>query len=669
MKRAFAVAALLLLVLCAGAKNSKEIKNVSYKIVSPDGSTTVTVNVKKDLWFSVERHGDKIVDSAVVNLNVNNRELGKNCRVMYAKESSADNMVTTPLYKFSQVKEAYNQLDLSFWEGFGAIFRVYDDGVAYRLYHFRLKAGDTVMDEQFEVTFHEDGLSHVAYSTGKDNQFQTSFENRYTVAKLSEMDADRVAFNPLMVSLENGMHLLVTDADIQSYPGMFLKKAGTASHPALKAVFAHVPEKVEVNATRKQEKVSSYTDVMVRIDKSSSWKAPRYFPWRALVMADTDSDLLTSNLVYLLGEPNRIGSTDWIRPGKVAWDWWNDWGLTGVDFRSGINTETYKYYIDFASKAGVEYVILDEGWSNPKKGDIMSVIPEIDLPELVRYADSRNVGLILWTVAFTLDKKLEEACKYYSQLGIKGFKVDFIDRDDQDAVEMVWRIAAAAASQHMMVDFHGMYKPAGFNRTYPNVVNFEGVWGLEQMKWSNDDMVSYDVTFPFIRMASGPVDYTQGAMRNASKKEYKPNYSNPMSQGTRARQVAEYVIFESPLAMLCDSPSAYLKEMETVGFITSIPTVWDETRALQAEAGEYVVMARRKGDTWYLGGLSDWNERDVELDIRFIGKAEAQATIFKDGKNAQRSAQDYKLENKTIDTSRKFRVHMAPGGGFAAIIK
>ena len=358
-----------------------------------------------------------------------------------------------------------------------------------------------------------------------------------------------------------------------------------------------------------------------------------------------------------------------MKPGKVAWDWWNDWNLYGVDFRAGINNDTYKYYIDFASKNGIEYVILDEGWAVNKKADLFQVIPEIDLQMLTDYAAERNVGLILWAGYWAFDRDMEKVCEHYSKMGIKGFKVDFMDRDDQYMVDFHHRAAQMCAKYNMMVDFHGTYKPTGLHRTYPNVVNYEGVHGLEQMKWSDPtvDQVTYDVTVPFIRMVAGPFDYTQGAMRNATKKNYKPVNSEPMSQGTRCRQLAEFVIFDSPFSMLCDSPSNYMSEAECTAFISDIPTVWDETKALDGKVSEYIVMARRSGSTWYVGAMTDWNARDLEIDLSFLPAGNYTIEIYKDGVNADRAARDYKKVVEDL-TPGKVKVHMAPGGGFAAKI-
>ena len=446
---------------------------------------------------------------------------------------------------------------------------------------------------------------------------------------------------------------------------MFLRQ-GTQPF-SLQGAFAPYPAEMEETPERGQVIVTSRHAYLAVIRQNASEEQPRFFPWRVLAIADSDTALPVNNLVYLLASPSRIRNTAWIRPGKVAWDWWNWWNITGVDFAAGINTQTYKYYIDFAAANGIEYVVLDEGWSDPL--DIMKIKPAVNLRELCGYAEAKGVGLVLWAVSFVLDKNLEKACATYAKMGIKGFKVDFMDRDDQTITEQLYRIAETASNHRLFIDYHGMYKPAGMNRTWPNVLNFEGVWGLEQLKWTRDDIVEYDVTFPFIRMLSGPVDYTPGAMRNQVRNEFTPNYCNPSSQGTRARQVAEYIVFDAPFEMLCDNPSAYMKEQPTTDFITAIPTVWDETRILQGEIGKFLVTARRKGIKWYIGGLTNWDARNVTLDLSSLIKGERPATLYRDGANATRNATDHVIEEIEIQAKKPFLVHMAPGGGFALVIE
>jgi alpha-glucosidase len=374
-------------------------------------------------------------------------------------------------------------------------------------------------------------------------------------------------------------------------------------------------------------------------------------------------------MVYRLASPNIIGDYSWVKPGKVAWDWWNDWGLFGVDFKVGINTKTYKAFIDFASANHIEYVILDEGWAVNKKADLFRIISQINLPEIINYGKQKGVGIILWAGYYAFDRDMEKVCRHYSEMGVKGFKIDFMNADDQQMVDFETRAAATCAKYKLLVDFHGTYKPAGINRTYPNVLNFEGVNGLEQMKWASlkeDDQVTYDETVPFIRMLAGPIDYTQGAMRNATKRNYRYIYSEPMSQGTRCHQLAEYVIFFSPLCMLCDSPSNYEREQECTDFISGVPTVWDETVPLKSEIGKYVGIARRKGDVWYLGVTNNWDARDISLKLSFLkGGRVYDAVVFEDGANADRIAMDYVKRTAEVSSDTDLKIHLAPGGGIA----
>ena len=650
----------LLVFMAVGGAYAKD-----YTLTSPDRKTRVDISVNERITWSVKHNGRTILAPSAISLTAGQREIGLNPKVKSAKTDKVKNTVKAPFWRQASIEEHYNQLTLNLDDGWGITFRAYDgEGVAYRFWSTSLRKGDYITAERAEFNFDRDYTTYVPYSSGTTNPYSTSFESKYTVAPLSAFRKDAIAFSPLLVCLDGGLRLEITDADIESYPGMFLKK-GTGF--SLLGDFAPVPEKVRETPTRGQVMVDAYSDNLAVIGANASKKAPRCFPWRVLAIAENDAALPVNNLVYLLAAPSRVSDISWIKPGKVAWDWWNDWNITGVDFKAGINTETYKYYIDFAAANGIEYVVLDEGWSG--RLDIMQINPDIDLKELCRYAASKNVDLVLWAVSYVLDKDLEKACKTYSKMGVKGFKVDFMNRDDQPVTEQLYRIAEAAARHHLFVDYHGMYKPAGMNRTWPNVLNFEGVWGLENMKWATEDIVEYDVTFPFIRMLSGPVDYTPGAMRNALQREYAPNYSNPVSQGTRARQVAEYVVFDAPFEMLCDNPTAYMREEQTTDFITAIPTVWEETRVLQGEIGQYIVTARRCENRWFIGGMTNWDARDVKIDLSALGlKGSHEAMLFRDGVNATRNATDYKEELLQLQAKKPLQVHMAPGGGFVLVV-
>ena len=493
---------------------------------------------------------------------------------------------------------------------------------------------------------------------GEENQWHTNFQNTYKHSAIGQWPKDRQIMLPALVQ-EGGVSLCITEADLFSYPGMRLLAEGTST---LRGVFAAYPKEVAVTTRGLKEEVRAREDYIAKIQGRSE------LPWRVIQIADSETELLESDLVYKLAKPaDPAQDWSWVKPGKVAWDWWNDWNIYGVDFRAGINTDTYKYYIDFASQQGIEYVILDEGWAVPGEADLFKIVPDIDLEQLISYAAERNVGLILWAGYRAFDRDMERVCAHYSKMGIKGFKVDFMDRDDQQMVDFNTRCAEMGAKYKLLIDLHGMYKPTGQQRTWPNNINFEGVYGLEEVKWEEPDfdMVTYDVTFPFIRQVAGPADYTQGAMRNATRENYRSINSEPMSQGTRCRQLAEYIIFDAPLSMLCDNPSNYLREPECTHFIATVPTVWVQTKALSGSIGEYIVMARQAKDgTWYVGGLTNWDPREVTLDLSFIGSGTRQIELFCDGVNADRAARDYKHTSIKANVDQPININMAPGGGF-----
>ena len=654
-----------LLALCPVAAVAQK----QFRLTSPNSRIEARVNVDKQLSYNVSLRNKCVINDSPLSMTLTDGTVwGKDAKLASAQTKTVNTTVTSPFYRATQMADHYNALTLKFKGGWSVEFRAYDDGVAYRFVTTRKKPF-CVKDETAEYHFTSDATMTAAYSNGDtkggfETQFTNSFENRYNTMPLSQIDRTRLMFLPLAVQTDAGAKVAVTETNIENYPGMFL--IAQAENHCLKAMYAPRPDRLKQGGHNMlQMRVESRHDYIAKVS------GPRSFPWRIAVVAEDDATLAQTNLSYLLAEPSRVADTSWIKPGKVAWDWWNDWNIDGVDFKSGVNNDTYKYYIDFASKKGIEYVILDEGWAVNLKADLMQVVDGINLKELVDYANKRNVGLILWAGYWAFDRDMEHVCKHYSEMGIKGFKVDFMDRDDQIMTDFEYRAAAMCAKYHLLLDLHGTYKPAGMNRTYPNILNFEGVHGLEQMKWGavGIDQVTYDVQLPFLRQLSGPMDYTQGAMRNATKENYRPCNSEPMSQGTRCRQLAMYMVFDSPLTMLCDNPSNYMREPECTDFIAQVPTTWDETRVLQAKMGEYIVTARRKGNKWYVGGMTNWTPRDITIDLSFTGKGNAQAVFFKDGINADRAARDYKRTTTTLDTTQPLILHMAPGGGFAIEIE
>lgn len=653
-KLCFAILSLLLLI----GNASLAAKEKKYVLSSPDGTLKVEISAGNELAYQVMHGNDTILSHSNIGLVLENGTIvGKTPRITGERRRKIKDNIESPFYRFKEFVATGNELDLKLKGGFGIIFRAYNEGVAYRFY--TTQSSDIIIkEEQAEFNFKEDYTAYLPYTTNDKKPMAMAYQNVYDITPLSKAQP-KLAFLPVTVDC-GSVKLTLLESDLEAYPGMFVQSQ--QGKYGLKGVFAPYPAKTDFYPWRKQEYVTETTDFISRS------RGSRSYPWRVLAITEKDTDMPVNNLVYALASPNRIGDTSWIKTGKVAWDWWNDWNLKGVPFKAGINMDTYKYYIDFASRNGLEFIVLDEGWYAPKSGDMLTVIPELDLPELIAYGKSKGVEIVLWTVFNVLDSQLEAACKKYADMGIKGFKVDFLDRDDQTAVEMVYRIAEMTARYKLTLDLHGIYKPTGINRTYPHIINFESVFGMEEVKWTDikNNMPLYDVTFPYIRMMVGPVDYTPGAMRNATKADWRAMYYTPASMGTRCHQLAAYIVHDSPFTMLCDAPTNYLNEQECVDFIASLPVEVDSTFIASGELGKYIVTVRKKDVNWYIGGMTNWDERDVQLDFSFLPEGMSYtAVLFKDGVNANKQAEDYRKETIRIDKDSRLTLHLASGGGFA----
>ena len=653
-KLCLAILSLLLLIRNA----SFAAKEKKYVLSSPDGTLKVEISAGNELAYQVMHGNDTILSHSNIGLVLENGTIvGKTPRITGERRRKIKDNIESPFYRFKEFVATGNELDLKLKGGFGIIFRAYNEGVAYRFY--TTQSSDIIIkEEQAEFNFKEDYTAYLPYTTNDKKPMVMAYQNVYDITPLSKAQP-KLAFLPVTVDC-GSVKLTLLESDLEAYPGMFVQSQ--QGKYGLKGVFAPYPAKTDFYPWRKQEYVTETTDFISRS------RGSRSYPWRVLAITEKDTDMPVNNLVYALASPNRIGDTSWIKTGKVAWDWWNDWNLKGVPFKAGINMDTYKYYIDFASRNGLEFIVLDEGWYDPKSGDMLTVIPELDLTELIAYGKSKGVEIVLWTVFNVLDSQLEAACKKYADMGIKGFKVDFLDRDDQTAVEMVYRIAEMTARYKLTLDLHGIYKPTGINRTYPHIINFESVFGMEEVKWTDikNNMPLYDVTFPYIRMMAGPVDYTPGAMRNATKADWRAMYYTPASMGTRCHQLAAYIVHDSPFTMLCDAPTNYLNEQECVDFIASLPVEVDSTFIASGELGKYIVTVRKKDVNWYIGSMTNWDERDVQLDFSFLPEGMSYtAVLFKDGVNANKQAEDYRKETIRIDKDSRLTLHLASGGGFA----
>ena len=627
----------------------------SYDLQSPDKQIEVRIRTAHGVHYDVLLNGRALLQDSSFSMDVDHKALGREVKVTGTKQRHTDQILEPVVrQKFAKIRENYNELRLEMDGSYAVIFRAYNEGVAYR-FETSLP-GDQVKVYSEEASFAFPADLPVFYP--QEDSFFSHNERRYVPARrLSEIIPAFLATLPAVVDVDEGAKLAIAESDVEGYPGLWLR--GTAGN-ALSATFPPYPLKQELMGDRDYRVVESADYIAVTTGK-------RTFPWRVLGIVKRDADLLTNPLVWLLEKPSQVQDTSWIKPGKVAWDWWNANNVYAVDFKAGINTETYKYYIDFAAKYGIPYIILDEGWY--KLGNVLEVVPEINMEELMAYAKQKNVGIILWVVWKTLDDQLIPALDQYEKWGVKGIKVDFMQRSDQLLIDWFHRVSRETAKRKMLVDFHGDQKPATMTRTWPNLISTEGVRGLEWSKWSRESEPEHNVSLSFTRMFLGPMDFTPGAMLNAQRAAFAPIFSRPMSLGTRCHQLAMYVVYESPLQMLADSPSNYLREPEAMEFLAAVPTEWDDSIPLEGKIGQYVAIARRNGADWYVGAMNNWTARDLDIDFSFLPDGNFQMGAYQDGVNADRMGSDYKLVKMQVNRTTKLRIKLAPGGGWAARIR
>ena len=627
-----------------------------YHVTSPDGKTELRVQIGDKLAVSLLHNGQEIVSPSPISMDLEPaRTLGLRPIVKSTTPKSVRESIIPVLpEKRKVIPDVFNELGIQFDGNYGLKLRAYDDGVAYR-FTTKLPGQITVRNEELAIHLSPDDSVWFPEETS----FLSHSERSYRLLAVKQIADTQMCCVPAVIVKASGLTIAFSEADLLDYAGLYLRGHGSGQ-AILNSKFPPYP--LEEQQVR---------DRTVIVSKAADYVAKttgtREFPWRVFAIAEKDGDLIENDIIYRLGSPLKLKETAWIKAGKVAWDWWNANNLYGVDFKSGINTETYKYYIDFASRYGLECVIFDEGWSKPS--DLFEINPLMNMEQLFAYAKQKNVGIILWVVWKALDDRMVEALDRFAQWGAVGIKVDFMQRDDQKMVNYYERVAVEAAKRHLLVDFHGAYKPTGFGRTYPNVLTREGVKGLEHSKWSEDVTPKHDVTLPFTRMFAGPMDFTPGAMINATKVDFRPIFNRPMSQGTRCHQLAMYVVYESPLQMLCDSPSNYEREPDAMEFLSVVPTTWDRTKVLNAMIGEYVTVARQKGNDWYVGAMTDWTPRDFRISLDFLDAGKYEMTIYADGINADRYANDYTKETKKVSRMDAVTLHLAPGGGWAARLK
>ena len=640
-------------------------------VKSPDGKNEIRLDTEPVLSYSVYRSGIERVSSTPMAMEFEGKGVlgGAGAKIASIDTVTLKGIIPTPIYKKAFIDESANRTTVSFDGNWRVVLIARNDGVAYR-FETEFQGQVKVLKETAGLTVPNDVASiYAAYCRDRGDPLQCSWESIYTTVTNATQLADKgqVVYLPLVMKYSDGSVMSVSESDLLDYPGWNMKRAA-GDTTALVANMARYPTKVEHRNGHQigsPERPLRHIRVTERADYLAETAGSRTYPWRVFMLAESEGKLCESDIVYALATPSKLSNTGWIKPGKVAWEWWNCWNVSGVPFRAGCNTATYEYYIDFAAEFGIEYVIMDEGWS--KKLAVMELNPETNVPHLVKYANARGVGIILWCAWPQLVGRQHEVFSKYAKMGVKGFKIDFMDRDDQVMENYLEETAKIAAEYKLVLDYHGMHKPTGMSRTYPNVLNYEGIHGLECMKWENNtDFMRNDLLSLYCRMSAGPMDYTPGAMLNMTRKQFKASLEQPGSQGTRVHQMALMALYEAPLQMLCDSPTQYLRNRECFEFMAKVPVVWDETVGLPGEMETSAAIARRKGDVWYAAAINSWDPCETEIDTSFLCEGKWKVEIFKDGVNADRDATDYIKSSETVKAGEKIKVKLAPGGGWIA---
>lgn len=650
---------ILLIIFIIAATRS--FAQQSLQLFSPDKTIRVDIQTNNQLTYSVLVDDKKIINASLIDMQLSNgNALSKDLKIKSKKTKSLNETIVAQIpISRKNIPDVYNELAINFENNFAIIFRAYNDGVAYRI-ATSFKDSIIINNEIVQFNFTDDAHAWAPVIQKRDGVdiYHTSFEELYQYKSLDSLSNNDYMFNPVLVNTQN-IKVAITESDLDDYPGMFLK--GNSSN-SLQAAFAPYPA---------EEKMidGDYPEMVVskRADYFAKTNGTRQFPWRCLLIARYDKDLPTNDIVYRLASPTKIEDASWIHPGKCTDEWIIDVNLFNVPFKSGVNTASYKYYIDFAKRFGFDRIMMDAGWSNTK--DLFDINPNINMDTIAAYAKQQGIKLSMWTLSMTLNKQLDSALKQFQKWGVDFIMTDFIDRDDQPVVNFYKRIAEACAKAHLMIMFHGAYPPKGFNRTYPNNITREGVLGSEYNAWSDKVTASHDCIIPFTRMLAGPLDYEPGLLDNATPQQFKPIWGKVMSQTTRCQQLAMFVVYDDPLPIFSGNPSQGYLEPKFMELLGSIPAGWDTTIILDAKVGEYIITARRKNNDWFIAGMTDSSARDITIDLSFLSEGNYNATICKDGINADRNAVDYSIEEKTLTANNSLPIHLAKDGGFLVRLK
>lgn len=638
-----------LLFLCPSVCTAEH----AWVLKSPSSRLEMKIQQADGIIYSVSLRGQEVIAPSQIDLKIAGKGwLGQQAGEITASERSESVTVDFVVpRKYRQLQTKYNELELRFAHASSLVFRAYDEGVAYR-WKSNFPSDIVVEDELAQFIFPDQPNAWFP-----EEESITSHQERvYKYLPLADIGPERFCSTGVLIDLKGGRKVYISESDLRSYPGMFLRGAG---NDKVGLVGRYAPYPLETQAKNDRD-----VPVVRAAPYLAKTDGTRKFPWRVILVTEKDTELVQSEIIYNLATPLKLDETAWLKPGKVTWDWWSAINVTGVDFRAGVNTETYKYYIDFAADYGIEYLLIDEGWCSDSS-DVLSESSDVNLQEIIDYGKQKGVRVLLWMLWNALDKKLDEGLTKFEKMGVAGIKVDFMQRDDQWMVEFYERIAREAAKHHLLVDFHGAFKPTGLRRAYPNVMTREGVTGLEHYKWSDQGAnPDQELVLPFVRMVAGPLDYTPGALSNANKESWRWNIGHPMSEGTRCHQLAMFIVYESPLQMLADSPTRYRQETDCMKFLSTVPTIWDDTIALDAKVGDYIVVARRSGDAWFIGAMTDWEPRDLTIDLRFLPDGTYQLETWSDGVNADRNGQDFRYRTQQVSSGDTLSIHLAPGGGW-----
>lgn len=646
-------------ITMAAALVCAQVSAETFKLNSPDGKIEALLSDGANLTLDISADGKKILDNVVFSLDTDKGVLGKNATALSCDYTNNRGKIETVWGINKSVEDNYNQMVLNF-KTFKVAVRAYDDAVAYR---FITNLGDgkiIVRDETLNIPLADSDklVAHI------EEGVQTSFERPYTRLSFADMKKQNFHSATLPFIMDKGnLKVALVESDVSKYPAL---RVAAGTNGAVSKI-SKFPTKFDVNVHNRF--ATEFADFIASTDAS------REFPWRAFIIARDDKNLAANETVFKLAKPCVIEDTSWIVPGTCVWEWWNNWNLEGVDFQSGVNEQTYRYLIDHAAENSIPYVLFDAGWLTGKDATEMVETDEklaegktaIDVKGLIEYAKSKDVKVILWVLAKSMEKYPVQAFDVMKKWGAAGLKIDFTDRDDQTAMEFYENMARLAAERKMILDLHGCAKPVGQYRTWPNIINFEGVLGNEVNKWAKTITPSHNVDLVFTRMLMGPMDYTPGGMRCSAKADFNVCWNLPQVQGTRAHQAAMYVVYFAPLQMLCDAATEYLKAPEVLKFMAEAPTTWDETKVIEGKMGKYIVIARRSGEDWYIGGMCDWNGKDIDIDLSQILSPDVayKAEIISDGENAGKVASDSKYSVKELSSTDRLKLKMAPGGGFA----